>query len=412
MRRFAFLLTVLAAASGSPLHPQSLVNESLRRILCYTLEHNADLAGMALDAAAVEKARPRAAALPMPMIGWERMVTPAIDAVPAMVEDRFMLSQDIPFPGTLTAKSRLAETASRTARERSRWNGETMKIEAARMYVRIAYMETALAIMRRKQLQFSGMRAMVESRIAFNTAGQTELLSARMMASGMEVEIAAMQADRDRMLQDLLTMMNADHLPEGTVFTQLQPPVIRETDRELTARALAENGEVRRAALAVEESERRVDIASMDYFPTVSLSGSLTFNESGLSQYSVGVNVGIPMYFFADQRPMVSSMQTMREAARSAERQVIRKYTTEVAARRARLAAFDKALIDLRNTVLQDASRLLELSLNRYRAGEIMYERLVDNFLIQFQALEREALLESARADEAIQLAYITGELK
>ena len=285
---------------------------------------------------------------------------------------QFGLSQEIPYPGKLGLKSRVAATEA----EAERWNSETTRrrliADLKTAYVEYQYLSRSLDILQRNKERLEQVRQIAEARFRVGQGIQQDVLKAQLEIS----MILERQAMFDRERNALQAQINGllFRRPDTPLESSLTFDVAPFTSGVEELRVLAQQNypALRRDQRVIDRGQQALSLARREVLPDFAVNVTSQKFVGGMPwMYGVDVMVTLPLFWQRKQRPMIAeaaaaleSGRQMRDATLSmALAQVTEEYLAETTSQR---------LMDLYvDSVLPQARLSLESSLASYQVGRV-----------------------------------------
>ena len=312
----------------------------------------------------------------------------------------FGIEQDIPFPGKLGLKGKVASTEA----ESEEWNHalthRQVIADLKQAYYDLYLFHKSKELLRKNQDLLQSFEKIAETRYQVGQGNQQDVFKA-------QVEIAKL-IDRSAILDQRGWIAEAQI--NNLLFRPPDTPVGKpaEYQKAELAYSLEELTELARAnspTLKIQEKEidRRqysLDLAKKEYFPDFTV-GFTTFDREGNPQmYGVEAKARIPLYFWRKQKPEVDAAkanlagaQRMRESTTSSVNFQIRQgYTVATTS--------DKLVRLYSGSIIPQATFSLKSSVASYETGKVDFLTLVDSAtaLLEYQLKYYESTTEFQKA--------------
>src|SRR6266511_2918933 len=325
---------------------------SLQMLVAEALEQNPEIIAMRRNFDMMRARAPQAKALPEPMLSYGYMGNatpiPPFDMQKGDPSSGRALSfsQEIPFPGKLAIKGRMANVEA----EAEWWN----------------YEQTQLNVV-------------AEASYAVGKVIQQDVLKARGEISKLTEQLTMLEQRRqvaEARLNSLL--FREPETPVGRA-EEIRPRDFTYSLAELNEMALTSYPALKAQRRRIDREQYGVELAKKEFYPDFSV--SLTYlNRPGMPEmYGVNVGVKIPLYFCQKQRPAVAEAT----AGAAAEKQRLENTTTLLFLRikdRYLSATTAQRLVKLYGTTIIPQSALsLESAIAGYEAGLVDFLTLLDN---------------------------------
>jgi outer membrane protein TolC len=360
---------------------------SLNSLVAEALEQNPEIKAMQRSYDVMRARVPQAKALPEPMLsyGYVGNATPIppfdIQKGDPSSGRIVSLSQEVPFPGKLALKGRMAGVEA----EAEWWTYEQTRLniiaEVKDAYYDFYYANKAIETITKNQELLGKFAKIAEAGYAVGKGIQQDVLKAQVEISKLTEQLAVLE-QRGQIAEARLNslLFREPETPMG------KPQEIRPRDfsfsiAELNEAALANYPSLKAQRRKIDREQYKVRLARKDFYPDFSV--ALTYiNRPGMPEmYGLNVGVKIPLYFWQKQRPAVFEATS----SVSAERERLENITTVLFLKiKDRYLAVTTAqrLVQLYGTTIIPQSTLsLESAMAGYEASRVDFLTLIDNLV-------------------------------
>ena len=295
---------------------------------------------------------------------------------------QFGISQEIPYPGKLGLKSRVAATEV----EVERWNSESTRTrliaDLKSAYVEYQYLSRSLDVLQRNKERLEQVRQIAEARFSVGQGIQQDVLKAQLEISLILERQALFDQQREALRAQIngLLFRATDTPLESTLAFEVTP--LTAPIDELRALVRQNYPALKRDERVIDRGQQALSLARREVLPDFGINvTSQKFVGDMPWMYGVDVMVKVPLFWQRKQRPMIAeaaasleSGRQMRDATASmASAQVTEQYLAGTTSRR---------LADLySDSVLPQARLSLESALASYQVGRVDFLTLLTNFV-------------------------------
>lgn len=360
---------------------------SLQSLVAEALDQNPEISAMRRNFDMMRARVPQAKALPEPMLNYGYMgnVVPLppfdVQKVDPSSGRAFSVSQEIPFPGKLAAKGKMANSAAEAewwAYEQTRLN---ITAEVKDAYFDLYFIGKSIETVTKNKELLEKFAKIAEASFAVGKGIQQDVLKAQVEVSKLVDQLTVLEQRKQ----------TAESRLNSLLFRELETPV--GTPEEIKPRdftfGLAELNEMAFENFPALKAQRRridreqygVELAKKDFYPDFSVNLTYLNRPSMPEMYGVSVGVKIPLYFWQKQRPALAEAT----ASAAMEKQRLENTTTQLFFRiKDRYLAVTTAqrLVKLYGTtIIPQSSLALESAIAGYEVGKVDFLTLLDNLV-------------------------------
>jgi len=394
LRQLILTASAFVIAGAGPAHAQDSApvagDLGLQSLVAEALARNPTIAQrQAAVRAATLRIRP-AGSLPDPMltVGVMDLLLPHFEFNQSdFTEADVELRQEIPWPGTLGARSGAMRAAAAGARAEEGTVLRDLTTAMAVAYYRLGYAVTALETLRHQRELLDAAVQLSTTRYATGAAPQSDPLQAKLARDRLRSEQFALESERVAALAAMNTLRNrapGDSVPVSSIDLSAlragaapQPPA-----DSLVALALATHPRLAARRAAVDQATRTIQVERLGARPDFTLSARYGYRPvaSGFNFpdfFSAFVGVRLPIWAWRKQNRLADAARAdstgVAAGLRDAELQIGRE-VTEVAAR---VRASQQRLALLVDGVLPNARGTVESVLRSYQVGRAEFLTLL-----------------------------------
>ena len=293
---------------------------------------------------------------------------------------QFGASQEIPYPGKLGLRTRIAATEA----DRARWAYEDVRIRRAaelkEAYFEYVLADRSLAVVRRNREVLDRFRRIAEVRFSVGKAIQQDVLKAQLEISMLIERTRMLERDRVAALARLNGLLNRPSntpVPATLTFDVRSLPPLTEMQAAVTERAPA----VRRDEQVIRGGEQTLALAKKEVLPDFAVSfTSQRWTGDMPWMYGVDVMVKVPLFWQRKQRPLIAEAAAALESGRRMRESTVAMAHSGIAEEHER-ATTSRQLMELYgDSVLPQARLALESSLTSYQTGGVDFLSVLTNF--------------------------------
>jgi cobalt-zinc-cadmium efflux system outer membrane protein len=321
-------------------------------------------------------ARTRAAgALPDPMlsVGVMNLTLPRFAYKESdFTEVDLELSQELPWPGTLGARTQVARAEARERLADAATRRREIVVKTAELYYRLRYLVTARASLVRQRTLLATAVEIATSRYASASAPQSDPLQARVALARLDAEdadLAEQQASVGAELKAIRNVRGAERLTIELIRPEAVEVILHGGGLVTRAESLAGHPRIVAGRAAVEAAERRVRVEQLGARPDFTITTRYGARPLGDDFFSAFVGVRVPLWAGRKQSRLAEAARGEAEAARAALNDETASLAADLESTLARVAAGERRLTLFYRQVLPAAQETVHAVLRSYRVG-------------------------------------------
>ena len=426
IRQLAIATAALVLAGGALARAQEWAtavtgDSTLQALVAEALEGNPALRGrQAAFEAAVERVRP-AGALPDPTFRGGRFDLFRKHFQYTRLE--FELEQEVPWPGTLGARTGVARAAAAAARAEASAARREVTVAVAAAYYRLRYLVTALETVASQRRLLEAAVELATTRYATGAAPLSDPLQAKLardrlgaeqLALGAEYAAvaAALNALRGRSATDSVAVAPLEAAVLRARLVSLPPP------DSLVALAVAAHPRIAARRAAVEQAGRAIRVEQLAGRPDLTFTLAYEYNGSVVgfdipNPISAYLMLRLPIWARRKQNRLADAARADSTGAAVQLQDAELQLSREVTEAAARVQAAQQRLALLVDGVLPTARGAVESALRSYQVGRTEFLTLLSVEDARYRAeLEAAAVAADYRALLVMLRQLTAGEMK
>lgn len=390
-RAFAVLVAALGAWSGagpargaevggSPLQADPV----LRGLVREALERRPEIAAVRAQSAAEKERVPQAHVLPDPTLsmGIQNDGFGGIQIGKMASSWVFVVgSQTFPWFGKRAARAAVAALGGEEATLDLTRTLLSITADAERGYVDLLLVREQLGLLAKLENLWQQSEAIARVRYETGEVAQSDLLRAQLERARLKQRRWALESEerrRSAVLNRLRGHDMGEAIETGRALSDLSDPVIPDLAQE-TAASEAASPELRKAALARAQAERRVELAKKERMPDVTVSAGLMPRGGNFdTMWQAGVSLNVPVWSARKQARVIAENRARGQAAQSgveATRQLLHQRVRE---RVEVLRALVEANRLYRGGLLTQSEATVSSTLLQYRVGRVPFAAVLE----------------------------------
>ncbi len=330
------------------------------------------------------------------------------------------LSQEIPWPGSLGARSAVARAAATGARADENVMRREVTVAVAAAYYRLQYAVTALETIRRQRQLLEAAVQLSTTRYATGMAPQSDPLQAKLARDRLQLEEYALESERVAALAAVNALRR--YAPRDSVpVTAIDPAAVRSVATavspadSLVALALAAHPRLVAQRAAIDQATRTIQVERLEARPDFTLSArygyrpvTLGFNFPDF--FSAFVGVRLPIWAWRKQNRLADAARADSTGAAAALQDAELQLSREVAEAAAQVEALRQRLVLLVDGVLPSARGTVESVLRTYQVGRAEFLTLLSVEDARYRAELEAAQVAAEYQAQLVRLRQLTAE--
>lgn len=297
------------------------------------------------------------------------------------------LSQGIPWPGTLGARSAVMRAAAAGAQAAARTVRREVIAAVAAAYYRLRYAVTALQTLRHQRELLDAAVQLSTTRYATGTVPQSDPLQAKLARDRLRSEEFALEGERAGALAAVNALRNRP-AGEALAAAAIDPALVRAAATPgppadaLVAAALAAHPRLGVRRAAVDEAAQTIGVERLSARPDFTFSARYGYRPvvSGVNLpdfFSAFVAVRLPLWAWRKQHRLADAARADSAATAAGLRDAELQLAREVAETAARVEAARQRLVLLVDAVLPTAGGAVASVLRSYQVGRTEFLTLL-----------------------------------
>lgn len=281
--------------------------QSLEVLIQEALQNNPELKAAQKRWEASKAMIPQAGAWMDPMLSLEGMsATKDIGFTKySFMEKKIGLSQQLPFPGKLGLKKKMAQYDAQMM-ETDYQHLKNMLISEVKMaYYELFFVNKAKEITQKNKDLLADIAKLAETKYMVGEGIQQDVLSAHLEISRLDQKLIELKKEQTKIQLKLRTLLFRPQENSPIVPEEMRKTEFMVGQEKLEREALYKNPMLRQQKYLVDQSQASYKFAKKEYFPDFEL--TLKYGEGQMKERFIEAMVGfnLPIYFFRKQNKMV-----------------------------------------------------------------------------------------------------------
>ena len=279
--------------------------------------------------------------------------------------------QEIPFPGKLGHRARIAEHAAERERAMRDMTVLMTLANVATSYADLAVTERSEEILRDNTRLLALMIDQANARYGVGEAAQQDVLRATLELGALEERLTMLARQRKAAAAALAALLDLHATQSLPATAPLPAPALLEPLDSLNTRLATGSPPLRAAAEDLLGAREALRLARREYYPDFAVMGGYMNKERLLPEWELGVRVNIPLYFWRRQRAGVAEASFAASAAKRAQRNAQVSLEARLADFHAMAESAQRLVRLYDETLIPQAALTLESARTSYGVGRV-----------------------------------------
>jgi outer membrane protein TolC len=290
----------------------------------------------------------------------------------------FAVSQDIPGPGKLGLRAKLAEQEAETAHDAYLVQQRQVTEQVRETYFNLFYVRKTLDSLHETQAEVDRAAATAEAQYQVAMAQQQDVLKAQLEQTEILTDLEMNQEEFAQGQANLKALLGREEDSADIAIGAIAPTTLAISDSRLRQMALANSSALQQAQAMEDQSDAALAMAKRDYLPDFNVGYAYQKTGPGFRDYyMLSVGVKVPLYFWRKQTPAVEQAMLEKESVRagafSKRLSVLADLENQVMA----LRTSGRVLNLYSDGLIPQAEETLTSSTAAYRVGKVDFQTLL-----------------------------------
>lgn len=292
------------------------------------------------------------------------------------------VSQEIPYPGKLALRTRVATTEA----DAERWNYEDRRrqliADLKGACVEYVFVNRSLAIVQRNKELLEQFRKIAETQFSVGKGIQQDVLKAQVEISLLIERLAMLERQRGALQAEINGLLYRGPDTPVNAGLAFQTTTLTQNVSELRALAQSNYPALKRDEQVINRGQQALALTKKEVMPDFAVNFTTQrFNMDMPWMYGVDFMVKLPIYWQRKQRPMIAEATAALESGRLMRENTLAMAAASVTEQYLAVTT-SRRLMDLYgDSILPQARLTLESSIAAYQVGSADFLTLLTNFM-------------------------------
>ncbi len=370
----------------------------LTQLLSYAYRHNPKLRAARKQWEAVLEKHPQVTAYPDPMLEYTYFME-EVETRVGPQEQKFSISQEIPFPGKLTLKGDIVAEEVEIARLEFERQTRDLIVDLAEAYYELLYIAKAIELTRQNEELVEHLANIGTTEYSMDGTTLNDVFQAQSQLAQLSYDLVLLMEFKAAQVTQINTLLNRPpEAPLGEPKSQGYQPFSYSLE-ELYQLAKKNQQEILIAKQDIEKYNNKIKLAKLEYFPdfkvgldyiSVGDAGDGGPSDSGQDAYMVSFGLTIPLWF-SKNRARVAEAEAEHNAAVYKWNDLENKAFSAVKMLFFKLQNAHRLIILYQDSLIPQAAEAMEVSETWFKTKKGSYAGLLEtqsvwlNFNLAFQ---------------------------
>lgn len=387
----------------------------LQDLIQQALEKNPEIAAAKAEWLASKKRILASWALPDPM-GEYDIMGPMVDTMNGPEKNRFMISQEVPFPAKLWEKRKAAKAEAEGSQARFRALERDITNKLTQLYYQLYYIDASLDTLAEIKGLLKKIEGVAQARYANLSGAQRDVAKAQTEFSLNLEKLYTLEQQRESVAAQMNALLDQDPMTAIGKAALPPQPVLNKSLVELINLAVQNRQEVKEAEAEAAKTRYSKRLAQLAYLPDVNVgfeyfrigNGSTTSPHDGQDAWMFPLRVNLPIW----QNRIIPEIQEAKklEEAQKAKLLAVKNQTFfEVKDAYFRFTSATKIADLYEEAIVPQAKLALSADQAGYEAGKSSFLDLLDSERVYLSAKLSEVQFHAEALKSYAELSWATG---
>lgn len=257
---------------------------------------------------AMKSVAPQVRSLPDPKLIYSDMKmsgNPEMNQNP-LHEKMLGLDQEVPFPGKLIEKGKIATIEAKRAQAEYLVTKLTIIAQLKRIFYEYYFVNKSIQIYQKNQLLLEKIEKSVRTNYSVGKIPQQDIFRAQTEISRLQMRLVMLKQERASLQADMNRLLNRSLSTSISTPSHLSITPLQFDLPYFNNLIEKQSPQLKSQWKNVEKSEQAITLSKMDYVPDIDISyGDVHDTEMHTNGYQVMASASIPLYFFSKQNNAV-----------------------------------------------------------------------------------------------------------
>jgi outer membrane protein TolC len=293
----------------------------------------------------------------------------------------YMVSQEIPFPGKLSLRGKVALQEAKMADSDYKAKERDIYARAKSAYYDLYMVDRSTEVNQQNRDFLEQFARVAETRYAAGLSSQQDVLKAQVELAKLANELITLGQERETAVAKLNALLNRPTRSPLGIKSEVPKTEFSWTWNDLEGLTLEHRPELKAMEYGIKRAESSLTLARLEYMPdfTTRVEARQFDGEGGIREYDVFLGVNIPIWFWTKQKYQVKEAKNNLEEAKALYQTMKNNVLFEMQDALVRVESSQRLSKLYTTGVLPQAQQALEASQIGYQTGKVDFLNLIDS---------------------------------
>jgi len=295
-------------------------------------------------------------------------------------EQRFGVSQKIPFPGKLGLKGKAQSKEAQVLQERYEAIQNEIIKEVKFVYYDLYWVDRSIEVNEEEKAVLERLEKVAQRKYESNLSTQPDVIKIQIELSNVIEKLFLLRQNRESLNVRLNSLLNRGSSEKILKVSEISAQEFNYSLEEVLEKAQHSRQELIAAALAVEKAQYEQSLAKMSYLPDFTVgaefidigSGATTMVNDGEDAWMGTVSVNLPIWFWKNDA-QIKEKKAALETARKDQKDIENQVAFEVQDLYFKISAYQDVVLLYETALLPQAEQAFDVSQTGFEAGVLSF---------------------------------------
>lgn len=302
-------------------------------------------------------------------------------------QNRYAISQTIPFPGKLSLRAKVAQKEADMAEKDYKETEKRIISEVKSRYYELFLSHKSIEVIEESTKLLSQLTQIAEVKYSVGEAAQQDVLRAQVELSNLSNQLLTLRQEKETAEAALNILLDKEPISPLGVPEEFKLPPLKWTLEQLQARALETKPELKVFEHAIERNEAAYKLAKKDYFPDFTIKVEYRQTDIGPDLWESMLTLNVPVWFWTKQNYALKQAKAEIEKSQADHRAIRNDVLFQIKDLFVKVVTAQRTVSLFENSILPQSEQTFKASISGYQTNKVDFLSMIDNWrnLLDFQ---------------------------